>query len=121
MAAEGPTIILDVFSGKPNPNWTLSSEQVNQLKNMLSDLSESTSVEAPPLGYRGFIIQNSSQDPDLPDEIRAYNQILSIDRGGDMSFKQDTNNIEGWLVNQANTLGYGEIIEKFRTSSFPNV
>jgi hypothetical protein len=49
---------LDIFSGLPNPTWTLSDEQTASLLEMVSALSQ---TEARPrsgdLGYRGMVVR----------------------------------------------------------------
>ena len=60
-------VTADIFSGRPNPEWTLNESQIAQLANQLRD-----AFAAPPLrahipdglGYRGLII--ASDDPRLP-------------------------------------------------------
>lgn len=52
------TVELDIFSGNPNPKWTLSRKEANEL---LDRVMADRSLAAPPqtvggLGYRGFIV-----------------------------------------------------------------
>ncbi len=117
MSGGSPTVTVNVFSGRPNPYWTLSDEQTAELKGMLTNLSESNAVEHPVLGYRGFIIENTSADPELPDEVEVYKHVLTIDQGGNVSFRSDDNNIEDWLTGQARELGFGGIIDTYSDSS----
>src|SRR5688572_16669026 len=53
-----PTVVLDVFSGRPNPRWQLSADEAEDLENHLGGLPQTNPAEIPaPLGYRGFRIQ----------------------------------------------------------------
>jgi len=53
------TVIVDVFSGLPNPEWTIAGDVLVQLKMMLAHLAQfhGTLPEPPGLGYRGLIIE----------------------------------------------------------------
>jgi hypothetical protein len=53
---------LDIFSGRPNPTWTLSGEETSQLLALLANLpSKEAGWPASGLGYRGFVV--SFRDP----------------------------------------------------------
>jgi len=57
------TVELDIFSGNPNPRWTLSDKEANDL---LDRVMADRSLASPPkhvggLGYRGFIVR--ADDP----------------------------------------------------------
>lgn len=106
--------MIDIFSGRPNPKWPLSNEQVDELKKKLSKLPMSKPVMPPGLGYRGVLVTNLSRDGRIPDQIKVYNSILSIADTGRTSYYEDVNNIEEWLLEQARKLGYGDAIKKFR-------
>lgn len=58
---ETPTVMLDVFSGRPSPSWSLTAAQTEALTRLLDSLptDEGTdgATQAPGLGYRGFTIQ----------------------------------------------------------------
>jgi hypothetical protein len=107
-------VMLDVFSGRPNPRWTLSDEQVNDLQARLRALPEARPIVPPGLGYRGFIVTNPAHDPRLPSQIRAFASVITITNAQATSYYQDVNNIEGWLISQARERGYGDVIDKFR-------
>jgi hypothetical protein len=113
LSGEGIQIILDIFSGRPNPFWMLTEDQVNELKEMFSNLSSTEAIQPPILGYRGFIIQNLAVDPIIPNEVTVYKNVLIIDQHGDISFKNDDNHIEDWLLKQADERGFTDIIKTF--------
>ena len=55
-----PAIVtLDIYSGVPNPSWTLSDDQVQELQRKIGRTSgaEAQGGSLPVLGYRGFIIR----------------------------------------------------------------
>lgn len=107
-------VMLDIFSGRPNPRWTLSDEQVNDLQARLRALPESTPVIPPGLGYRGFIVTNPANDPRLPGRIEAFASVITSTNAQATRYYQDANNIEGWLIDQARERGFGDVIDRFR-------
>ena len=70
--------MIDIFSGRPNPKWLLSNEQVDELKTKLGKLPMAKPVMPPGLGYRGAFVTNLSRDGRIPDQIKVYNSILSV-------------------------------------------
>jgi hypothetical protein len=107
-------VMLDIFSGRPNPRWTLSDQQVNDLQARLRALPESTPVMPPGLGYRGFIVTNPANDPRLPGRIGAFASVITSTNAQATSYYRDANNIEEWLIGQARERGFGDVIDRFR-------
>ena len=110
-------IELDVFSGRPNPNWMLSEVQVDELKAKLSlALPEAKPKTPPQLGYNGFIIRNPDNLPAIPDYIRVFSGVLTITDKGKIRYCKDVSNIEGWLThcNQARERSFDKIIAQER-------
>ncbi len=69
------TVELDIFSGRPNPSWSLSETEAQQLRAKLEKLPEVACRPLDlPLGYRGFVVQ-LAQRPELSNEyrVRVYN------------------------------------------------
>jgi hypothetical protein len=57
---------LDIFSGRPNPQWTLDDpacRAVLDLERSLAPGAASPGQPPPPLGYRGFLYAPSGDDP----------------------------------------------------------
>jgi hypothetical protein len=51
-------VMLNIFSGKPNPTWALSTENANQLVTKISELPKSDSTSSlDGLGYSGFRVE----------------------------------------------------------------
>jgi hypothetical protein len=107
-------VMLDIFSGRPNPRWTLSDEQVNDLQARLRVLPEAMPFTPPGLGYRGFIVTNPDNDPRLPRRIGAFASVITITNAQATNYYQDANNIEEWLIDQARESGFGDVIDRFR-------
>jgi hypothetical protein len=105
-------VTLEVFSGRPNPSWTLSADEEQELTRRLRGLPPSgESPAAGDLGYRGFRIVNNSNRAQLPSEVVVTKGVVSVrdDRG--TRHYTDVNGIESWLVEQARQRGYGALIE----------
>jgi hypothetical protein len=63
-------VALDIYSGRPNPAWTLTAEQTRRLREMLDLLPEAACDPLElNLGYRGFVVE-LGQPPELSNEYR---------------------------------------------------
>lgn len=68
-------VILDIFSGLPNPQWQLGAEQSLAMVTLVSGLSAAEPNEMPALpdlGYRGFEISGFDTDCDTYRVFRGY-------------------------------------------------
>lgn len=112
----------DVFSGRPNPVWDLSSDATLEFSRLVTGLPPSShSLAEGGLGYRGFIIHNPSKVVEsLPDEVRVYRGIVRLTDGGQVKDYQDTRQLEHWLEEQARQQGYSDIINQIRGSRTPS-
>lgn len=79
------TVVLDVFSGRPNPSWELPDQQAQTLLHMLDDVRRAGRTRqpchTPDLGYRGLRLRiaTGSQvtDAHVFEECLVYqNQVL---------------------------------------------
>ena len=66
---------VSVFSGRPDPTWTLSEEVGNELLRLFEDLEryEGSAISAPPLGYRGAFLRD-----DAGNEWFAYRGVVTL-------------------------------------------
>ncbi len=94
-------MILDIFSGRPNPRWEVKIDNTNYFKNRLKELPNSEPLDPPGLGYRGFIIKNMSKIPDIPIRFNVYNKVISFIEEGKRIFQVDKNGLEDLLLNRA--------------------
>jgi hypothetical protein len=94
------TVTLQVFSGLPNPVWHLTEKQEAELNEKLS--SAQKLVDKRPsgafggLGYRGFSLARSAEDPHGPLAITAHEGIL--ERGAAAPNLVDDVGLEKWLA-----------------------
>lgn len=90
---------LDIFSGRPNPAWTLSQEETGQLLGRLENLP---GTDAQPdegkLGYRGFVI--SFKDPQgRVMRARIHEGTVERSAGGSTEyFADEDRGLERWLL-----------------------
>ena len=66
---------VSVFSGRPDPIWSLSEEVGNKLLRLFEGLDsyEGTAISGPPLGYRGAFLRD-----DAGHEWFAYRGIVTL-------------------------------------------
>lgn len=112
-------VVLNIFSGRPNPSWPLSTAQIADLSGRLANQPDAEPVEPPGLGYRGFIVRNSARDPQLPAEVRVYNGVISSTIGGARRITRDTAGVEDWLLAQAREQGHGAALDALRGGGAP--
>jgi len=61
----GASVVLSVYSGRPNPRWQLDGDAENDIVRRLASLPTDPVTEVPrrpTLGYRGFTIELSGGD-----------------------------------------------------------
>jgi hypothetical protein len=100
-SAQAPVVTLDIFSGRPNPTWTLTPVQVSDLEGRIAKLAPSGKIDECPqnLGYRGFIVQwvDAKSNP-----VRTVNACLGAIRvktaTESKSFIDPQRKIELWLL-----------------------
>lgn len=109
------TVTLLVFSGRPDPEWTLDAERARELAELVARVVEGETTEpAPPvLGYRGFLV-------DFADAVRAPAHV-QVGRGvvtelaGPRSRTwRDDGGVEEWLLEDARARGHAELIDAAR-------
>ena len=90
-------IELDVFSGRPNPQWSLSASDEAYLLEKLQNLPEIPSKSFDqPLGYRGMVVYRSDNKPTT---YRIWKNLITRDVAGEMTAYQDDNrSLEMWLL-----------------------
>jgi hypothetical protein len=97
-------ITLDVFTGRPNPEWTLSESQEEELEKRI-DAIQTPSLTKPSgvlglLGYRGFTAYRSRISPRGPLGLHIHEGI--VDPGlHEESRVADNRDLEEWLLTTA--------------------
>ena len=103
---------LDVFSGRPNPTWSLPVEQAVELLEALKDLPPADKpLRGNGLGYRGFVLSNPDRAGGLAPHIRIYGGIVTMTDGHVQAYYRDMHDIEHRLFLQASQHGYKAIVD----------
>ena len=95
------TVELDIFSGLPNPTWTLEPVMASDLITRIARLnSTSEMVECPQnLGYRGFIVRFLDAGSSVVRTVRTCDgKIAVIDATGSKYYLDPQKEIELWLL-----------------------
>ena len=79
---QSAVVVLDVFSGRPNPTWSLDAEPTAALRSLLAALP-STPAAAPldGLGYRGFLVELKDQTGATVERLSAYRGLVQRQPG----------------------------------------
>ncbi len=109
-APAGVMVELDVFSGLPNPTWTLSRREAEELGRRFTGLSEArgAALPDPVLGYRGFWI-TSSEGGAIPERAYVAGDLVLVEYGGAKTLYRDEKQIEEWLRANASRRGYAGV------------
>lgn len=97
---------IDVFSGRPNPRWRLSSSEERELRRRILALKlEARYPHVPDLGFRGFIVRMEG----LSATVYARTVAVSLSSGPRAIFS-DTQGIEEMLRQEAGKRGYMKFV-----------
>lgn len=109
-------VTLGIYSGRPDPRWSLTAEQAGGLEKLLANLPEGTGT--PPvggLGYHGFTIV-------LPGgTLIAYHGMVAPPGEGSRTVKADpTRSVERYLLETSRShVAAGEAAEVERALAMP--
>ena len=110
----GIYVCLDIYSGKQDPYWKLTDEQIEELKTKLKDLPETEMFIPEEYEHHGFRIYNKDKIHQLPRRIEVFHNVVSYLKNHKIVYLEDVNKIEDWLFNLAIEQGYGEVVKKVR-------
>lgn len=98
--ASSAVVTLDVFSGRPNPTWSLSQPATAELLRRLGAL-ETSKVDArefDDLGYRSVKAELAGEAKDTV--VTASRGVVTLDRAGErFQYTDAGRQFELWLVN----------------------
>lgn len=114
------TPILGVFSGRPNPELSLTGELVEKFASLVKATLGKEAIHPPPsprLGcYYGFLVQipkELAKRLELPTQFKVYHGVITEGEGREKKHWRDTAQVERFLINEANKQGHGELLEDF--------
>lgn len=83
-------VTLNIFSGKKNPTWSLSKEDVESLLSIVKGLPAADSGDFfDGLGYRGFQVSMSGPATAARSRITVYRGRVRYDDGGNVRYLAD--------------------------------
>jgi hypothetical protein len=94
---------LQVFSGRPDPTWVISPEQMEVLAALVDTLTPSVPAprdEAGGLGYRGFSVEHLTH-PALGDSLLAVQGIVQQGQGANARWHADPHHLVELLLLQS--------------------
>jgi len=98
---------LDVFSGRPNPRWTLAAPEADRLRRQIRSLRSSAPEQhIPDLGFRGFIVH------DAAGSVRVFRKTVIVPAARPRRFLLDTPHIEDTLFDEATRRGFQQLLPK---------
>ncbi|HEX2906300.1 MAG TPA: hypothetical protein VHO69_05525 [Phototrophicaceae bacterium] len=93
-------VLLPIFSGRPDPTWTLSANQTQALQQILKTLPEGEAAAMPDnLGYRGFEVRFESGSLRRTMIWGGYIQLET--EAGTRWVRDDGRTVEIWLLGTA--------------------
>ena len=94
-SGQATTVELDVYSGRPNPEWSLSTTDDQRFADLLSKAPAARSSElASPLGYRGFIVMDRSGTT-----TRVLDGVIEVSDDQGVVYRTDPDReLERWLL-----------------------
>ena len=94
------------YSGRQNPTWTLTVDEVKDLRLRTQGLTATSEPENfPKLGEVSFAIANSGKVPSLPDTIVAGRSKVGLTSKGKTSWFDDDKQLGSMLSQSAKTAG----------------
>ncbi|MBB6408782.1 hypothetical protein [Mesorhizobium sangaii] len=104
-------VVLDMFSGRPNPSFGLAPNEVAELGARARALSVPSAAPAwPQAGWRGFIVLGDGLPGSEPIWLRVKEKVVEMQSGT----WQDSTGIEALLEASARRHGYGALLDEAR-------
>ncbi|QFZ20661.1 hypothetical protein [Saccharothrix syringae] len=107
---------LDVFSGKPNPTWSLSPADADAFAAKVAALpAASPTALANPLGYRGFLVHVRGEE--RKSEVAVQEGSVQSTAGGTTTYLGDPGRaLERWLLDTGRPSLPPELVEAVERS-----
>jgi hypothetical protein len=104
-------VIIDVFSGRPNPSWIPDEAACAILQQKLSRNNKVDCGPSPDgLGYKGFLLHMEPGDTGAVQSIRVFNGRLWYEGAAGQCYTDD-HDLEKWLIAQAKQQGFAQLIK----------
>lgn len=101
---------LNVFSGRPNPRWTVSTDEIAPFLPAQGAPELASAPEPPGLGYRGFLLSWLNEETGISETIQVFGGVIAKGAGGDAVAYADQLGLEAWLLADARERGYADLL-----------
>ena len=102
-----------IYSGRPDPEWTLGVDRLEELLQRLKSVVGNEKTNPPPqrgLGYGGFLVRNVAVGG-RASEFRVFRGVISEGAGRRTNDWRDTQDVEQWLLDEARRQGHGDVLD----------
>jgi hypothetical protein len=115
---DAATVEVDLFSGRPNPTWSLTPEEVAHLVGSVDELAPAAAREAPGwLGYRGLRFRLFSQGREIASAESFDEHLSRLDAAGIRHLADPGRKVERWLLGTGEGRIEPEIYDACRTEA----
>jgi hypothetical protein len=110
-------VMLDLYAGRPNPQWTLAPAEAAALVVRARALRDVAALPPALLqaGWRGFVVQGDAPWGAAAPWLRVRDGIVTL-QGRAL---QDSTGIEAMLEAAARRRGYGALLDEARRTASP--
>ena len=99
LALDAATVEADLYSGRPNPAWSLTPEEVSRLVGRIEELAPTDAAEPPGrLGYRGLRFRLSAQGREIASGESFDGHLRVRDSAGLRHLADPGGEVERWLL-----------------------
>lgn len=113
------TVVVGIFSGRPNPELQLSGSESDELAALLKASIGREPIHAPPapkLGqFYGFTIHVPpllANQLDIPSVVSVHQGVVRTGREKDVQHWRDVGHVQNFLIERAYRQGHGDLLEK---------
>jgi hypothetical protein len=98
-AGDGVAVSLGIYSGRPDPSWTLSGVQATELRRLIDELpSGAGEPAAGGLGYHGFTIAPADDGGDPVPVVAYHGEIAATGDGARPTWHDAGGSVERFLL-----------------------
>lgn len=112
---KGMKVILQIFSGRPDPEWELDENLAEIILQRLHTSRKSGKPEEVPnmaiLGYRGFRVVTDGSNKSIPGQFTVFKGSIVTTERTELRAIADTEALEQMLLEDARKHGFGELLD----------